>query len=93
MFTAPAQLRLNNALEISVAGERAIDAGERSFNLSLTSDVDSSAIAVLVGWQRYARPHKLAGLALDFTLSPNLTTLARLYEVHDLLTQAQQAEI
>jgi phospholipid transport system transporter-binding protein len=84
------QLRLANAVEVSGLGENAIDAGEISFNLSTTTDVDSSAIAVLVGWQRHARQRNQAPQfsALTFSLSPNLTALVRLYGVDEFIASS-----
>ena len=100
MFTAPTQLRLANAVQVAALGERAIDAGENSFDLSATTDVDSSAIAVLVGWQRYARQRNQAPQSqpssaplfsvLSFTLSPNLAALAQLYGVDEFLAPSAE---
>ena len=67
-------------------GNAAIGAGARSVDLGGVGELDSSALALLLAWQREAKRH---GGNLAFTNLPQgLTTIARLYGVADLLPAA-----
>jgi len=80
---APPTLRLSNAAELRAQGLEAIARGTREIDLSGLSDVDSSAIAVLLAWQRAARA---ANVRLTFVgPSTNVLALAKLYSVTDLI--------
>ena len=67
-------------------GCAAIAAGETQFDLGGVSAADSSAVAVLLGWQRLANK---AGQRLTFTNVPvNVQKLSALYGVDQLLPQS-----
>jgi phospholipid transport system transporter-binding protein len=67
-------------------GNEAIGAGARSVDLGAVSELDSSALALLLAWLREA---KRSGRDLAFTNLPQgLTTIARLYGVAELLPAA-----
>lgn len=83
MFSSPTNLTLAHASAARDAGIRAIRAGEREFDLAGVSAIDSSSVAVLLGWQRMAQS---TGGALRFHhLPPALTSLAELYGVRELI--------
>ena len=80
MFIVPSSLTVQNAKAVSNAGLQAIASGQTNFDLSALVEVDSAAVATLVGWQR------AASVALDFGSWPaNLSSLAELYGVAALL--------
>lgn len=65
-------------------GLRAIEGGQAHIDLSKIVAIDSSAVAVLLGWQRAARK---ASVDLCFVGAPgNLINLIDVYGVADLLT-------
>jgi len=82
-WQAPTRLRMADANAALDAGRAAISAGESRIDLAAATDVDSSAVALLLAWRRSAasagRPLSLdnAGLAL--------VELVRLYGVEDLV--------
>ncbi len=79
MFAFEPMLNLSNAARIAAAGVVAIDKGERNFDLSPLTSVDSSAVAVLLGWQRYAEKK---GIELHFSgFSSNLRSLMKVYGI------------
>jgi phospholipid transport system transporter-binding protein len=83
MFKPVAKLTMDNAAETLAAGLQAIAAGESAFDLSETLSVDSSAVAIMLAWQRQARQ---LGRTLRFgALPPNLRSLIGLYGVAELL--------
>lgn len=64
-------------------GLRAIAAGQTQFDLSSLGAVDSSAVAVLLNWQRAAG---VASINVRFFgLPPNLISLVAVYGVENLL--------
>ena len=64
-------------------GNAAIAGGVRSVDLGGVGELDSSALALLLAWQREA---KRGNRRLEFTNLPQgLTTIARLYGVAELL--------
>jgi phospholipid transport system transporter-binding protein len=65
------------------SGLEAIAQGETDFNLAPMTDVDSSAIALLLAWRRAARVRKTK-LKLEGA-APAVLELASVYEVTDLL--------
>lgn len=76
-------LTMQNATVALRQGIAAIDAGQTVFDLAGVSAADSSAVAVLLEWQRAARH---AGRALAFTNLPaSLKSLAALYGVDAFL--------
>lgn len=86
MFSSPSALTLEHARTARDAGVRAIEAGETDVDLAAVSSVDSSAVAVLLSWQRTA---KSAGKTLRFHhLPPALSSLAALYGVSGLIEPA-----
>ncbi|HEY4318078.1 MAG TPA: STAS domain-containing protein [Herbaspirillum sp.] len=83
MFKLAAKLTRDNAGETLAAGLQAIAAGESDFDLSAALNVDSSAVAIMLEWQRQARQ---SGRTLRFgALPPNLCSLIDLYGVAELL--------
>ena len=65
-------------------GLRAIEGGQTHIDLSKIVAIDSSAVAVLLSWQRAARK---ASVDLCFVSAPgNLINLIDVYGVADLLT-------
>ena len=67
-------------------GNAAIAQGARTVDLGEVSELDSSALALLLAWLREA---KRRDAALSFTRLPEgLTTIARLYGVAELLPGA-----
>jgi phospholipid transport system transporter-binding protein len=83
MFKPAVKLTMDNASQTLEAGLQAIAAGESDFDLSDLLNVDSSAVATLLEWQRRALQQ---GKTLHFGgLSPNLQSLIVLYGVVDVL--------
>ena len=75
-----------NAAEVAALGRAAIDRGDVDFDLSGVARCDSSAVAVLLEWQRVARER---GLVLKVSgLPAGLVSLAGVYGVGDLLPEA-----
>jgi phospholipid transport system transporter-binding protein len=81
---APAQaLTFDTAKGVLEAGLGAIATGQQVIDLAQIKRVDSSAVAVLLAWQRAARER---GAPLTFSNpSVSLSSLATLYGVADLL--------
>jgi len=80
---AAADIGMANAGEIAAAGVEAIRAGDASFDLSAVGSCDSSAVAVVLAWQREAAAR---GLPLQLSgLPPGLVSLATVYGVAPLL--------
>ena len=83
MFTAPSSLTTANAHLVLQEGLRAIATGQFEFDFAGTGQVDSSAVAMLLAWQRAA---KARGAALQLrNLPASLQSLAALYDVAELL--------
>ncbi|MFZ5541796.1 MAG: STAS domain-containing protein [Pseudomonadota bacterium] len=72
-----------NAVALLGRGIDAIRAGDASFDLSAVREVDSSAVALLLAWQREAQARG-ARLVLS-GLPPALKSLAELYGVDELI--------
>ena len=74
---------LANVRRVVEDGERQLDEGVRTVDLSEVSEMDSSLLAALLAWMRHARrgEHDIAFV----NLPDSLRTLARLYGVDDLL--------
>lgn len=72
-----------NAAEIAALGLAAIERGDGRFDLSAVARCDSSAVAVLLEWQRAAR---VRGLTLEVNgVPPAIASLAEVYGVGSLL--------
>ncbi len=83
MYQPSARLTMDNASQTLADGIRAIEAGQFDFDLSGLTGVDSSAVAILLQWQRQAH---LKGAVLHLSAVPaNLQSLIDLYGVADLL--------
>ncbi|MBC3882493.1 STAS domain-containing protein [Undibacterium sp. LX40W] len=81
MVLTEQELNLSNAVTVSQAGLRAIEAGSREIDLSSLQNVDSSAVAVMLSWQRHAQAQQRA---LSFTGVPaSLQSLIALYGLQD----------
>jgi phospholipid transport system transporter-binding protein len=77
---------LANVAQVLEEGRRHLAEGVATVDLAEVSELDSSALALLLAWLREA---KAAGRALAFTNLPeSLQTIARLYGVQDLLPAA-----
>ena len=74
---------LANVKRVVEEGERYLEEGVRTVDLSEVSDMDSSLLAALLAWARHARAR---GHAIAFARLPDsLQTLAGLYGVDGLL--------
>jgi phospholipid transport system transporter-binding protein len=80
---------MSSAAAIAAAGIEAIRGGDTAFDLSAVRTCDSSAVAVVLAWQREAQARggqlKLSGLP------PDLLSLATVYGVASLLNIAETA--
>ena len=78
---------MSSAAAIAAAGIEAIRGGDTAFDLSAVRTCDSSAVAVVLAWQREAQARggqlKLSGLP------PDLLSLATVYGVAPLLNIAE----
>ena len=76
-------LNIHNATAAALQGFAAIKAGQTVFDLGSVKLADSSAVAVLLAWQRAARN---SGVALSYVNLPaSLKSLAALYGVDAFL--------
>ncbi len=74
---------LANVKRVVEEGERYLEEGVRTVDLSEVSDLDSSLLAALLAWARHARAHEHE---IAFANLPDsLQTIARLYGVDSLL--------
>ena len=75
-----------NAAEVKAAGEAALSTGVALVDLAEVTEVDSSAVAILLAWTRLARdrgqPFAIAAVP------PAVRSLAALYGVADMLPLA-----
>jgi phospholipid transport system transporter-binding protein len=86
MFRPTLTLTIDNAKTALQAGLRAIESGQTEIDMAQLTAVDSSAVSILLAWQRAAR---LQGRTLKFSNLPaNLQSLAQLYGVADLIMPA-----
>jgi len=83
MFRPPQTLTFDNAAAVLDAGLRAIAGGQADIDLAGLTAVDSSAVAVLLAWQRAAR--KLGKPLAFLHLPPDLQSLIRLYGIDPFL--------
>lgn len=76
-------LTMANIVAMRAAGVELLDGGELAVDLAAVTEVDSSALSLLLEWQRDARRRNLR---LTFrNLPENLKSLAALYGVADLV--------
>lgn len=76
-------MSLANAAQLAELGIAAIQAGDASFDLSSVRTCDSSALVVLLAWQRTALT---AGRALEVSGAPaDMLSLATVYGVNSIL--------
>jgi len=76
-------MTLETASSLLASGVAALAQHDALFDLAAVTDVDSSGLAVLFGWQRAARTQ---GKALRITNPPrNLVSLAEVYGVTEIL--------
>ena len=84
MYQPAQELSLQNAVTSVQAGLAAIAGGQVQFDLSALTIVDSSAVAVMLEWQRAA---KRLGKVITFLGVPaNVSSLIELYGLSELLT-------
>jgi len=77
VYTVTGELSHDNANAVVAAGLSAIAAGQSAFDLSAMTKIDSSAVAVLIAWQRQAIKN---GMQLQFSGYPaSLQSLLALY--------------
>jgi phospholipid transport system transporter-binding protein len=77
------EIGMANAAEIAALGRVAIERGDGRFDLSAVTRCDSSAVAVLLEWQRAARAR---ALTLEVVAAPPaIASLAEVYGVESLL--------
>ena len=83
MYRTGSALTFVQARKALEEGLRAIASGETVFDLAAVTEVDSTAVATLLAWQRAARAR---GSALSILNAPaSIGTLTRLYGVDELL--------
>lgn len=80
-YRVVAPMTYATAAELFSLGRALIRGGEQGFDLSAVNGADSSALAVILGWQRTAGQ---GGLHLT-NLPESIRSLAELYGVADLL--------
>jgi phospholipid transport system transporter-binding protein len=81
VYTVTGELSHDNASAVAAAGLSAIAAGQSEFDLSAMTKIDSSAVAVLIAWQRQAIER---GMQLQFSgYSANLLSLLTLYGLNE----------
>ena len=82
------EIAMSNAAELAAAGRAAIAQRDAEFDLSGVTRCDSSAVAVLLDWQREAAA---LGVELRVTGVPAaVTSLAEVYGVAELLPRLLQ---
>lgn len=88
MFRPASALTISTAKDVYQAGLAAIRAGQAVIDLADVTTVDSSAVAILVGWQRAALQQ---GAAVSLVNLPaSLHSLAAVYGVADILQPQMQ---
>ena len=82
------EIAMSNAAELAAAGRAGIAEGDAEFDLSAVTRCDSSAVAVLLDWQREATAR---GVELRVTGVPAaVMSLAEVYGVTALLPRLSQ---
>ena len=92
MILSDQELSLRNAKTVAAAGASAIQSGASEIDMSALLTVDSSAVAVMLTWQRQAQS---ANLALRFVGVPaSLKSLVALYGLTEFfqMPESQVAE-
>jgi len=80
-------VKLGNVAQLLEEGRMHLAEGVATVDLSEVTELDSSALALLLAWLREARA---GGRAVAFANLPeSLQTIARLYGVEDLLPAAR----
>lgn len=83
MYQVPNLITMASASQTLTEGTYAIENGETEFSLDRLAGSDSSAMAVLLSWQRRARRH---GATLRFVdVPPSVVSFASLYGVESFL--------
>ena len=83
MFQPTTNITVSNATATLEQGVQAIEAGQKEIDFAQVKAVDSTAVAILLAWQRAAIKK---GNPLTFTNLPsNLKSLIDLYSVDSLL--------
>jgi len=90
MFRPTQALTIDNAATVLDVGLQAIAAGQSELDLAGLTAIDSSAVAVLLAWQRAAR--KLGKPLTFLHLPPNLQSLVHLYGVDPFLADTFSAD-
>jgi phospholipid transport system transporter-binding protein len=83
MYRVPAPITMATASAALALGAAALDAGEAAFSLDQLAGSDSSALAVLLSWQRRAVHHAVALRFID--IPAEMVNFARLYGIEDFL--------
>jgi phospholipid transport system transporter-binding protein len=79
-------VKLGNVAQLLEEGRKHLAEGAATVDLAEVTELDSSALALLLAWLREA---KAAGRTIAFANLPEaLSTIARLYGVEDLLPAA-----
>lgn len=81
-----APLVMDNARALLEAGQAALQPGEQIFDFSQVREADSSAVAIMLGWQRAAA--RLRSTVRFAHIPVGVRSLAELYGVADLLPLA-----
>jgi phospholipid transport system transporter-binding protein len=76
-------LTIDNVTAVLAESERLFDASPLEVDLAGVTDVDSSAVSLLLQWERLAKRH--GGTVSFRNIPPNLKSLATLYGVADLI--------
>lgn len=84
MYLAEHELSLKTAVISAQAGLAAITQGQTDIDLSAVTTVDSSAVAVMLEWQRAATA--VGKTIIFYGVPASLTSLIALYGVADFLT-------
>ena len=79
-------MTLTSAKSLQEEGIRLIAGSVTAFDLGAVTEVDSSGLAVVFGWLREAK--RLGKTIRIDNLPQNLSSLAQVYGVSDLLTPA-----
>ncbi len=89
-FKTDSTLSLTNAADAYKAGLEQISDGATSIDCALLSQFDSSALAVLLAWQRVALARGVKLTILN--LPRKLSSLAQAYGIDQLLTVAAHVD-
>ena len=84
--TVQGPITVDNVVALLAQGNGLFSAAQVTVDLSAVTDVDSSALSLLLEWRREAGRNRRAIRYLN--LSANLKSLAQLYGVTELLGEA-----